>query len=96
MKTIGLCVIALFLLAAPAFAPMAPAKIVDTAKGKALVDPKGMTFYVLDKDTAGKSTCIGKCETRWPPFKAATDAMASGDWSIVTRDDGSKQWAYKG
>ena len=20
----------------------------------------------------------------------------SGDWSIVTRDDGGKQWAYKG
>ena len=23
-------------------------------------------------------------------------ATASGDWSVVTRDDGSKQWAYKG
>ena len=27
---------------------------------------------------------------------AATGAAASGDWSIVTRDDGGKQWAYKG
>jgi predicted lipoprotein with Yx(FWY)xxD motif len=27
---------------------------------------------------------------------AAGDAKASGDWTIVTRDDGSKQWAYKG
>lgn len=27
---------------------------------------------------------------------AGTDAKASGDWSIVTRDDGGKQWAYKG
>ena len=23
-------------------------------------------------------------------------ASASADWTIVTRDDGSKQWAYKG
>jgi predicted lipoprotein with Yx(FWY)xxD motif len=32
----------------------------------------------------------------WPPFMASADASASGDWSIVTRADGSKQWAYKG
>ena len=22
--------------------------------------------------------------------------QASGDWSVLARDDGSKQWAYKG
>ena len=27
---------------------------------------------------------------------AAADAKASGDWTIVTRDDGSKMWALKG
>ena len=27
---------------------------------------------------------------------AAADAKASGDWTVVTRDDGSRQWAYKG
>jgi predicted lipoprotein with Yx(FWY)xxD motif len=26
---------------------------------------------------------------------AAAGASASGDWTIVTRDDGSKQWAYR-
>jgi predicted lipoprotein with Yx(FWY)xxD motif len=96
MKKIGLSVIALFLLAAPAFAQMAPVKTADTAKGKALVDAKGMTLYVFDKDTAGKSACNGKCATIWPPLMAAADAKAPGDWSIVTRDDGAKQWAYKG
>jgi Uncharacterized protein conserved in bacteria len=24
------------------------------------------------------------------------DGKASGDWTIVARDDGSKQWAFKG
>jgi predicted lipoprotein with Yx(FWY)xxD motif len=70
--------------------------VVDTAKGKALADAKGMTLYVFDKDTAGKSTCNGQCATNWPPLSAAADAKASGDWTIVTRDDGAKQWAYKG
>jgi predicted lipoprotein with Yx(FWY)xxD motif len=29
------------------------------------------------------------------PQAADTD-RASGDYSVVTRDDGSKQWAYRG
>ena len=96
MKTISLSVIALCLLAAPAFAQMAPAKTADTSKGKALVDAKSMTLYVFDKDAGGKSACNGPCAANWPPLMAAADAKAAGDWSIVTRDDGGKQWAYKG
>lgn len=74
----------------------APAKVADTSKGQALVDAKGMTLYTFDRDTAGKSNCNGQCAQNWPPLMAAANASASGDWSVVTRDDGSKQWAYKG
>ena len=74
----------------------APAKVADTSKGKALVDAKGMTLYTFDRDAAGKSACNGQCAQNWPPLMAAASASASGDWSVVTRDDGSKQWAYKG
>ena len=58
----------------------------------------GMTLYTFDKDTAGsgKSVCNGPCAANWPPLAAGSDAKASGDWSVVTRDDGSKQWAYRG
>ena len=74
----------------------APAKVSDTTKGKALVDAKGMTLYTFDRDSAGKSACSGQCAQNWPPLMAPANAAASGDWSVVTRDDGSKQWAYKG
>jgi predicted lipoprotein with Yx(FWY)xxD motif len=74
----------------------APAKVADTSKGKAFVDAKGMTLYTFDRDTAGKSACNGQCAQNWPPLMAAAGAAPSGDWSVVTRDDGSKQWAYKG
>ncbi len=73
-----------------------PPKVADTSKGQALVDPKGMTLYVFDRDTAGKSACSGQCAQNWPPLAAAANAQASGDWTVITRDDGSKQWAYKG
>jgi len=74
-----------------------PAKIADTSKGKTLVDADGMTLYTFDRDsTPGKSVCNGKCASNWPPFAAAADAKTAGEWSIIARDDGSKQWAYKG
>ena len=64
--------------------------------GKALVDGKGMTLYVFDRDTTGASNCNGVCATNWPPFKAAADVKGPAPWTVVTRGDGGKQWAYKG
>ena len=64
--------------------------------GDYLAGPTGMTLYVFDKDASGKSNCNGPCATNWPPLMANADAKASGDWSIVARDDGGKQWAHKG
>jgi predicted lipoprotein with Yx(FWY)xxD motif len=75
----------------------APAKAGDSEKGKTLVDAKGMTLYIYDRDTAaGKSACNGNCATNWPPLMAAADAKENGAWTVITRDDGGKQWAYKG
>ena len=63
-----------------------------------LATSAGATVYTFDKDTvgSGKSACNGPCAQLWPPVAAQAADNASGDWSIVTRDDGSKQWAYKG
>jgi predicted lipoprotein with Yx(FWY)xxD motif len=56
----------------------------------------GKTLYVFDKDTAGRSNCNGGCAVNWPPFAVANPAFAGGDFSVVQRDDGSSQWAFKG
>ena len=71
-----------------------PTKVMDGV----LTNVSGMTLYTFDKDAAGsgKSECNGPCATNWPPLLAAADAKASGDYSIITRNDGAKQWAYKG
>jgi predicted lipoprotein with Yx(FWY)xxD motif len=76
--------------------PMAPTKIGDSAKGKVLTNDNGMTLYVFDKDSGGKSACNGPCAGNWPPLKVAAGSMAMGDYGMITRDDGSKQWTYKG
>lgn len=61
-----------------------------------LADAKGMTLYASDKDMKGMSMCNGQCAMNWPALAADADAKPMGDWTVVTRDDGSKQWAYKG
>ena len=94
MKRVLFLAAALSLPATLAFAQM-PAKTGDSALGKVLVDAKGMTLYTFDKDSGGKSACNGPCATNWPPLMADADAKPSGDWTIITRDGGGKQWAYK-
>jgi predicted lipoprotein with Yx(FWY)xxD motif len=74
-------------------APAAPAMM----SGGALVAPSGMTLYTFDKDVdAGKSSCNGPCATLWPPLMASPTDKATGPYTMVKRDDGTMQWAYKG
>lgn len=68
------------------------------ARDGMLTNVAGMTLYTFDRDPAdaSRSVCNGQCATNWPPLMADPAAQKSGDWSVVTRDDGSRQWAYKG
>lgn len=105
MKTLALALSSAVLLAACAATPSAPVQ----AKDGVLVGPNGMTLYTFDRDTAGngKSVCNGPCATNWPPllvkesrasgdYGVATSAVGGEPYSVVTRDDGSRQLAYKG
>ncbi len=78
-----------------AFAQTTPANVM--VKNGVLEDAKGMTLYTFANDkTPDKSACNGNCANVWPPLRPAEGARPTGDWTIITRDDGSKQWAYKG
>lgn len=63
-----------------------------------LVGSNQMTLYTFDRDVAGsgKSVCNGPCAANWPPLMAAESDQSRGDYSVITRDDGKKQWALKG
>jgi iron complex outermembrane receptor protein len=102
--TLRLACIALVLLAfAPArpalaqtAAPPNPIKIAHAGATSMLTDTAGFTLYVLDADTPGTSTCNGTCAQNWPPLTAAADARPDGAYTIVTRADGTRQWAVNG
>jgi predicted lipoprotein with Yx(FWY)xxD motif len=101
MTTLGMTVLLLLAICVSSYADKkatAPAgvKVQKTAAGEVLADSKGMTLYTFDRDTAGKSACNGPCAQNWPPLAAPADAKSMGEWTVVTRDDGTKQWAHKG
>jgi predicted lipoprotein with Yx(FWY)xxD motif len=79
------------------------------AKQILYADAHGMTLYARDADGADSSRdashadsgpvapgCAGDCAPEWPPALAPAGASADGDWSLIARDDGSRQWAYRG
>lgn len=65
-------------------------------EGDVLADTQGMTLYVFDRDPLGESICTAQCAMNWPPLYAVADAVPAGDYTLIARDGGRKQWAYKG
>jgi predicted lipoprotein with Yx(FWY)xxD motif len=85
------------LTGAPAAAqPSPPAAIQGQGTAAKLIDPKARPLYFYDEDQRGQSTCYNACAASWPPLKAPHDAKPTGHWTVVTRHDGSRQWAYGG
>jgi len=68
--------------------------------GKILVNDKGMTLYVDEKDKPGKPACTGACLQAWPPVAApaapAAGAGVTGKLSSITLSDGTKQLTVNG
>src|SRR6204780_1251749 len=97
MTVVALAMFALTMVggAAVAQTPKTPAGV-HVMNGM-IMDAKGMSLYTFDNDKEpNKSACAGNCLNNWPVLKADAADKDMGDWKVITRDDGSKQWAYKG
>jgi len=90
--TVALAVVAA--CSQPVMDAAGPGTTRKTTVGDVFVDSKGMTLYTYDSDEPGKSKCSGACAVAWPPVEAANDAQPVGKFTIITRSDGSKQWAF--
>jgi predicted lipoprotein with Yx(FWY)xxD motif len=75
---------------------VALAAVPVTNEGDVLVDQNGMTLYTFDRDPELESVCNAQCAANWPPLVAAKGARRAGDYAIIARDDGRRQWTYKG
>lgn len=94
IRTLLAAAMSLAIISSASAAP--PTKTATTSKGPALTDARGMSLYTFDKDSDGKSACNGPCAANWPALKAEASDSAGNNYTVIARDDGSKQWAYKG
>jgi predicted lipoprotein with Yx(FWY)xxD motif len=82
--------------------PAASAAAVDAKKiglGTIVVDGKGMTLYMFEKDKGGKSSCDGACAAAWPPLLTSGTPTAGAGvktslLGTTKRSDGSTQVTY--
>jgi predicted lipoprotein with Yx(FWY)xxD motif len=80
-----------------------PAKVATghTALGRIIVDPRGRSLYLFEKDRHGRSACSGLCVTYWPPLltKGKPVAIKGAKKSLigsVRRANGKRQVTYAG
>jgi predicted lipoprotein with Yx(FWY)xxD motif len=72
-----------------------------TPLGRILVDGRGMTLYLFEKDTGMMSTCNGSCAKFWPPVTSTGAAKAgsgldAGKLGTTARTDGETEVTYNG
>jgi predicted lipoprotein with Yx(FWY)xxD motif len=72
-----------------------------TPLGRILVDGRGMTLYLFEKDTGMMSTCNGSCAKFWPPVTTMGAAKAgsgldAGKFGTTARPDGETEVTYNG
>jgi len=70
--------------------------VVDSRTGRMLTDHKGYSVYFSDADEPGKSNCYGDCLETWNPVLAPLTAKPQGEWTILERSPGIRQWVYRG
>jgi predicted lipoprotein with Yx(FWY)xxD motif len=73
----------------------------QTALGKVLVEARGRTLYLFEKDKRGKSACDSACAAYWPPLVSAAKPRAGKGvraslLGLSKRADGKRQVTYAG
>ena len=97
MNTFSKTVLATILTAGlSATALASPWSVSDTAVGKVFIGENKLSLYTFRNDAKNQSNCYADCAISWPPFLAKNDAKTNGHWTIVKRNDGNNQWAFKG
>ena len=101
----GAIVIAMAVTTAAALGATRPASagtkvaVANTTLGRVLVDGRGRTLYLFEKDKRGKSACSGKCAGFWPPLIASGKPLATAGakaslLGTTRRADGRLQVTY--
>src|SRR5439155_22382472 len=75
--------------------------VASSSLGRIVVDNKGRTLYLFEKDKNRRSTCYGPCATYWPPLlthgkPVARAGVNQSRLGTTRRANGSEQVTYAG
>ena len=73
--------------------------VANSGLGRILVDGRGRTLYLFERDRHGKSACNGQCASFWPPLIASAKPLATAGakaalLGTTKRPDGRLQVTY--
>jgi predicted lipoprotein with Yx(FWY)xxD motif len=76
-------------------------KVSKTTLGRILVDSRGRTLYLFEKDKSRGSMCSGSCATFWPPLLTSGKPRAGAGvkaalLGTIKRAGGARQVTYRG
>ena len=64
--------------------------------GRLLVTSQGLSVYSSDADSAMHVACDDACAETWIPLLAPSLSRAHGEWSVIERTAGVRQWTFRG
>jgi len=75
--------------------------VASSKLGRILVDRRGRTLYLFEKDKNGKSACYGACASYWPPLLTRAKPVAGARvkaklLGVTRRKNGTRQVTYAG
>jgi len=75
--------------------------VANSTLGRIVVDNKGRTLYLFEKDKNRRSACYGLCTTYWPPLlthgkPVARTGVRQSLLGVTRRANGSEQVTYAG
>jgi predicted lipoprotein with Yx(FWY)xxD motif len=79
----------------------ASVRVATSSLGRMLVDGRGRTLYLFEKDRGGRSACSGSCASFWPPLLTKGQARAGAGvkaslLGTTRRAGGAVQVTYAG
>ncbi|MFT4862656.1 MAG: putative lipoprotein with Yx(FWY)xxD motif [Pseudohongiellaceae bacterium] len=68
----------------------------SSSVGRLLTTAKNESVYAFELDSATEAACIAACLNTWEPVIAPALAKAQGEWAILERSPGVRQWVFRG